>query len=451
MTIQNFCRATLVALGLFAVSAASHAEWSIGVSVGFPPPALPVYEQPPIPAAGYLWTPGYWAFSAEDEDYYWVPGTWVLAPRPGYLWTPGYWAADGAYFGWHTGYWGPEVGFYGGINYGFGYFGIGFGGGYWRGDDFCYNRAVTNVNNVSITNVYNNTTIVNNQVTNSRVSYNGGQNGIRLRPSGADHAVAQIPHLGATNEQLRHESAARSIPALRAAANHGQPPIAATPKPAMFADLGRAAGGPRDVSAARGTPHAAGDRAGHGANLAQAGARPYRPTSPAASNSARPAASQPRQASNAPRTDRPAWADRGGAQTARRSPTMPSVVEHGAGQYHPGPSHGYSPGVRADYPAARAPAQRWTPPTHSAPEYRYVQREPPHPVTAQRMAAPPREFRSAPSYNPPHPAANVAPPREFRSAPSYNPPHPAANAAPPRTVNAPHGGGDGTRHGPNHP
>ena len=429
MTIQTFCRAALVALGVFAVSATSHAEWSIGVSVGFPPPALPFYEQPPIPAAGYLWTPGYWAYSAEDEDYYWVPGTWVLAPRPGYLWTPGYWAADGAYFAWHSGYWGPEVGFYGGINYGFGYFGVGFGGGYWRGNDFCYNRAVTNVNNVSVTNVYNNTTIVNNRVTSSRVSYNGGQDGIRLRPNGQDRAVARIRHLGATNEQLRHESAARSIPALRAAANHGQPPIAATQKPAQFADLGRQPGGARDVSTPRGTPQITRERPGLGADRAQAGARPYRPTNPAASSTARSAAFQQRPVPDAARADRPAWADRGVAQSPRRSPTVPAVGVPGASPDRAGQPYGYRSGMRAGNPAARAPAQQWTPPTHAAPENRYVQRESPHMVTAQRMAVPPREYRRAPSYSPPRPAA---------VAPS------------PRTSNAPHGSGDGPRHGPSH-
>ena len=31
-----------------------------------------------------------------------------------------------------SGYWGPVVGFYGGIDYGFGYFGRGFEGGRWE-------------------------------------------------------------------------------------------------------------------------------------------------------------------------------------------------------------------------------------------------------------------------------------------------------------------------------
>ena len=45
------------------------------------------------------------------------------------------------------------VGFYGGINYGFGYPGDGYYGGQWRGREFYYNRTVNNVNVKNITNV----------------------------------------------------------------------------------------------------------------------------------------------------------------------------------------------------------------------------------------------------------------------------------------------------------
>src|SRR6266850_7145379 len=131
----------------------SMAEVSVNIQVGFPPPELPVYEQPPIPGDGYLWNPGYWAWSADDEDYYWVPGTWVLVPQPGFLWTPGYWAAVGAVFIWHVGYWGPHVGFYGGVNYGYGYLGHGYEGGYWEGSRLYYNRNVNNISTTNITNV----------------------------------------------------------------------------------------------------------------------------------------------------------------------------------------------------------------------------------------------------------------------------------------------------------
>jgi len=109
---------------------------AIGVSVNFAPPELPVYEQPICSGEGYIWTPGYWAWDDEDGDYYWVPGTWVSAPEPGFLWTPGYWGWGGGAFVFHEGYWGPRVGFYGGINYGYGYFGHGYEGGRWTADVF---------------------------------------------------------------------------------------------------------------------------------------------------------------------------------------------------------------------------------------------------------------------------------------------------------------------------
>jgi len=124
-----------------------------------PPPPLPVYEQPPCPEPGFLWTPGLWQWG--PTGYFWVPGTWVAPPGPGLLWTPGYWGlASGAYI-FHAGYWGPHVGFYGGIDYGFGYVGEGYFGGRWDGDRFEYNRAVTNVNVAIVHNTYNET-IVNN-------------------------------------------------------------------------------------------------------------------------------------------------------------------------------------------------------------------------------------------------------------------------------------------------
>jgi hypothetical protein len=234
MKTMNFHRTLLLVLALLAAPVACYAQaWSVGVSIGIAPPLLPVYEQPPCPAVGYLWTPGYWAYDPED-GYYWVPGTWVVAPAPGLLWTPGYWGFGEGFYSWHAGYWGPRVGFYGGVNYGFGYFGSGFAGGYWDRGAFFYNRSVTNITNVSITNVYNQT-VVNERVTNGRASHNGGPGGIQARPSAAEQEAARAVHYGATAEQHHHDSAARALPALRASVNHGVPPVAATPRPAVFA------------------------------------------------------------------------------------------------------------------------------------------------------------------------------------------------------------------------
>src|SRR5665213_2534415 len=130
----KFCnRILLAALWLVALPTMSMAQVSVDVSVNVPPPELPVYDQPPIPGDGYIWTPGYWAWGDDIQDYYWVPGTWVEAPQPDYLWTPGYWGWQEGAFLWNAGYWGPHVGFYGGVNYGHGYGGSGLQGGDWEG------------------------------------------------------------------------------------------------------------------------------------------------------------------------------------------------------------------------------------------------------------------------------------------------------------------------------
>jgi hypothetical protein len=224
-------RSVLFALVILVVSAGSFAQ--IGVSVTFGPPALPVYEQPLCPGEGYIWTPGYWAYDYDIGDYYWVPGTWVLAPEVGFLWTPGYWGWGGEAFLFHEGYWGPVVGFYGGIVYGFGYFGRGYEGGRWEHGQFYYNRSVNNVNITNIHNVYN-TTVVNNTTTINRVSYNGGNGGVNARPTPEEEAATRQRHIPPVAAQTQHVQAARGNPELRASANHGKPPVAATQKPGAF-------------------------------------------------------------------------------------------------------------------------------------------------------------------------------------------------------------------------
>jgi hypothetical protein len=212
--------AALASLLALAVPAVSNAGISVGISVGFAPPVIPVYVQPPCPVVGYIWTPGYWSYSADDGDYYWVPGAWVAPPSFGLLWTPGYWGfSDGLYL-WHTGYWGPHVGFYGGINYGFGYFGAGFQGGYWRGHDFFYNRSVANVSNISVTNVYNRTVV--NNFNSTHVSFNG-PNGVEARPSSRELMAAREAHRNVTSAQRSLAQSARSSPGAFAQANHGHP------------------------------------------------------------------------------------------------------------------------------------------------------------------------------------------------------------------------------------
>src|SRR5579859_5786593 len=263
---------------LLGMPAASNAQIGVGVSIRIGPPVLPVYAQPICPEPGYIWTPGYWAYG--DDDYYWVPGTWVMAPEPGLLWTPGYWGfAEGLYV-WHGGYWGPHGGFYGGINYGYGYFGRGYEGGRWDNGHFFYNRAVNNVNVNVIHNVYN--TRINNS-SETRVSYNGGNGGVNARPTSQEQAAAHGRHIPPVAAQTQHAQAARSNPQMRASANHGKPPIAATPKPGAFSDRGAV-------------------QAREGGTVHTAGARPENNAHPA-NNSSGPTAVHPNEL---PPVERPA-------------------------------------------------------------------------------------------------------------------------------------------------
>src|SRR5208337_3353288 len=199
MTPRTWICSVLAALMLFIGPVLASADIGVAISVNLAPPALPVYVQPPIPAPGYLWTPGYWAWNPA-YGYYWVPGTWVLAPQPGFLWTPGFWGFVGGVYVWNAGYWGPHVGFYGGVNYGCGYGGHGYEGGYWQGGHLYYNRSVNNIsNNTTITNVYNKTVV--NNVTVNRVSYNGGSGGIQAQPTASALAAAHAQHLPPTASQ----------------------------------------------------------------------------------------------------------------------------------------------------------------------------------------------------------------------------------------------------------
>jgi WXXGXW repeat (2 copies) len=217
----------LLALGITLTPKASRAQVfvGVGVSIRVAPPALPVYEQPPCPVEGYLWTPGYWAYG--PAGYYWVPGVWVAPPRVGLLWTPGYWGWSGGIYAWHAGYWGPHVGFYGGVNYGFGYGGVGFVGGEWRGGVFAYNAAVVNVNTTIVHNTYiNRTVIVNNAVVN-HTSFNGGPGGIAVHANASEMAAMHEAHVQATSAQMSHQHLASTNRANFASVNGGRPATAA--------------------------------------------------------------------------------------------------------------------------------------------------------------------------------------------------------------------------------
>jgi hypothetical protein len=191
----------------------------VAVSITVAPPAIPVYEQPPCPVEGFLWTPGYWGYGR--AGYFWVPGVWVVPPRPGLLWTPGYWGFVGGVYRWHAGYWGPHVGFYGGINYGFGYDGVGFYGGRWEGGVFRYNTAVTHVG-PGFHGVYEDRTVIRNTTVINRVSFNGA-GGIVARPTAGERTAMNEQHVQRTTEQFSHQRISSQDRNNWVSENHGNP------------------------------------------------------------------------------------------------------------------------------------------------------------------------------------------------------------------------------------
>ncbi len=224
MVFTSTLRKLVVAAALVAAPSASFA--GVFISVGFAPPVLPVYTQPLCPGDGYIWTPGYWGYGPEG-GYYWVPGVWVQPPTVGYLWTPGYWGFFGGQYRFNEGYWGPHVGYYGGVNYGFGYGGFGFEGGYWNNNHFFYNRSVSNLGGGrGFGNVYErNVTVINN----TRVSYNGGQGGVQYRARPEELQAGREQHVQPTQNQAQFRQAASTNRAQFASANGGRPGVTAAP------------------------------------------------------------------------------------------------------------------------------------------------------------------------------------------------------------------------------
>jgi hypothetical protein len=193
---------------------AQEVQCAAPVVVDSEPPPLPAYDQPPVPGPDYVWTPGYWAWSDDEDDYYWVPGTWVLPPREGLLWTPGYWAWAGGSYLFHPGYWGDEVGYYGGVDYGYGYGGDGFDGGHWDQGHFVYNRELRGPR--------------------SFVSFNGGTNGTQAHPTSQQKAFSKQQHFAPTALQKQNLTAASKDKSFFSKDNHGKPAVGATSKAGVF-------------------------------------------------------------------------------------------------------------------------------------------------------------------------------------------------------------------------
>ena len=223
-TIKRISLISLFMLGMFIQPSTVEARVQVGITIRVrtAPPALPYYDQPYCPADGYLWIPGYWAYSNYYDDYYWVPGVWVRPPHYGYLWTPGYWGYSNGYYGFNNGYWGRSVGYYGGVDYGYGYGGSGYYGGRWNGNHFQYNTAVLNVNRNVVRYVYTDRTHRRINATGSRSSYNG-PGGVRTMPNARERVIMRETHARPTAEQTNHQQSASKNRSQFKSVNKGRP------------------------------------------------------------------------------------------------------------------------------------------------------------------------------------------------------------------------------------
>jgi hypothetical protein len=225
------------------------------------PPPLPDYDQPPAPDPDYIWTPGYWAWA--PYGYYWVPGCWVEAPYVGALWTPGYWGFVGGRYRFHHGYWARHIGFYGGINYGFGYFGVGYEGGYWNGPHFYYNTVITHVDRDRVRDVYVHNVTVDRG--GARVSFDGGRGGLQVRPRPAEISAMREQRYAPMQAQVQVRDQASHNRQQFYSANHGRPAEAVAARPVtsehrMPAEMPRVAVRPEGRGSAGGAQSNPGNR-----------------------------------------------------------------------------------------------------------------------------------------------------------------------------------------------
>jgi hypothetical protein len=403
MRILRSSRLILLALLLSLVPASSFA--GVYISVGFAPPVLPVYEQPPCPEPGWLWTPGYWAYG--DDGYYWVPGSWVPAPYVGALWTPPYWGWSSGLYVFHPGYWGQHVGYYGGVNYGFGYMGIGFVGGAWHGHDFAYNTAVVRVNNVRIHNVYVDRTVVRNYtvVNDRRVAYSGGPGGIRHDPRPEERVAMHDRHEAPTVYQQEHIQAARADRNLYVKNNGGRPQTLAVERP-MGTDR-----------------HAGPDNARPSANAPNVHQGDNRPESRPAPGVQTHQSMQHGTASNIPNEQ-------------QRNTNQGRVEQQSRPEARPAPQHQQVPETRPQQQPRQMPESRPTPETrqaqqyHPAPQERSQQQSRPmpesHPAPQHQQvpeARPQQQSRPMPESRPaPHPQQQSRPMPESHPMPQHNAP-----------------------------
>jgi len=244
---------------------------------------------------------------------------------------------------------------------------------------------------VNITNVHNvyNTTVINNTTVN-RVSYNGGNGGINTRPRPEEETAARERHIAPVAIQTQHVQAARANPELRASANHGKPPVAATPKPGAFND--RAVVPAKEAGAPYNPP----------ANRAVAAPSPNAPAAHPENNAARPdrvELNRPPTAQPNNQPDRPSAAQPNNRPVPNRNePAQPTAQQNSQPDRQPAAQPNNRPeSIRPATPQPNNRPESKSPPT-AQPNSRP---EPNRSESVQQSQTPPPIERSQPQRTPP--------------------------------------------------
>jgi len=68
------------------------------------PPALQSEVVLAQPSPNYVWVPGYWTWSSQQQ-YQWTSGRWAMPPNPGAVWVAPRWEQQGNAYRFTEGYW----------------------------------------------------------------------------------------------------------------------------------------------------------------------------------------------------------------------------------------------------------------------------------------------------------------------------------------------------------
>jgi len=326
----------------------------------------------------------------------------------GALWTPGYWGYVGNVYRFHHGYWGRHIGFYGGIDYGFGYIGVGYEGGYWNGNHFYYNSAVTRVNVNVVRNVY-----VHNVAGDrgQRVSFDGGRGGLQARPRPAELAAIHEQRYAPTQSQVQVQQQSSQNRQQFYSANHGRPAETVAARP-VVSDHRMPAEMPRAAAMAA--------RPGAGA------------------------AGQPNPGNRPAETARPGQFQQGAPQNVPRGGAAPEIARPGQVQQNrpgfqqPQEARPVQPKSEARPQTMPQPAQQPQP----APQQFHGQAQPMRqapPPQAQHIA-PQQPMRAMPENRPAQPQMHQGPPAQAAHAQPqvHQAPAPQVHAPPPQAHAQPH-------------